>query len=65
MKEHPDKGGNSELFKEITVAYEVLSNAEKRDLYDKYGEEGVREGGGGMGGMDIFDILGGRMGGGG
>lgn len=66
LKEHPDKGGDPEAFKEITVAYEALSNPEKRDLYDKYGEEGLTEGGGGMGGgMDIFDILGGRMGGGG
>jgi DnaJ homolog subfamily A member 2 len=64
LKEHPDKGGDPEKFKEISVAYEVLSNNEKRDLYDKYGEEGVRDGGGGHGGMgDIFEMFG--MGGGG
>jgi len=64
LKEHPDKGGDPEAFKEITVAYEVLSNAEKRDLYDKYGEDGVNDGGmGGGGGFDIFDMLNGRMGG--
>jgi len=58
LKEHPDKGGDPEIFKEITVAYEVLSDPEKRALYDKYGEEGVRDGGGMSSGFgDIFDIL--------
>ena len=67
MKEHPDKGGDPEKFKDISVAYEVLSDKDKRDLYDKYGEEGVRDNGGmGGGGMsDIFDLINGRMGGGG
>ena len=41
LKEHPDKGGNPEMFKKISGAYEVLNNPEKRDLYDKYGVEGV------------------------
>jgi len=62
VKLHPDKGGDPEQFKELTAAYEVLSNPEKRELYDKYGIDGVREGGGGM---DPFaDILGGLFGGG-
>lgn len=66
LKEHPDKGGDPEKFKELTVAYEVLCDNEKRQLYDQYGEEGVRDGGGMSSGFgDIFDILGGRMGGGG
>lgn len=62
LKEHPDKGGDPEAFKELTVAYEILGDPEKRQLYDKYGEEGVNNGGGmgGMGGMDIFDMLNGR-----
>jgi DnaJ family protein A protein 2 len=65
LKEHPDKGGDPEKFKEVTVAYEVLMDAEKRDLYDKYGEEGLKEGGGGGSGFgDIFDMFGGGRGGG-
>lgn len=38
---HPDKGGDEATFKEITRAYEVLSNEEKRQIYDQYGEEGL------------------------
>jgi DnaJ family protein A protein 2 len=63
LKYHPDKtGGDSEKFKEISEAYEVLRDAEKRKLYDQYGEEGVKEmgNGGPSGGMaDIFDMFGG------
>ena len=42
MKEHPDKGGDEEKFKEIAHAYEVLSDPEKKELYDKYGEDGLK-----------------------
>ena len=63
LKEHPDKGGDPEKFKEMTVAYEVLCDAQKRELYDQYGEEGLREGAGGGGMSDIFEMFG--MGGGG
>lgn len=62
MKEHPDKGGDADKFKEITGAYEVLSNPEKRQLYDDYGEEGVKNGGppGGAGGFGgLFEMFGG------
>ena len=38
-------------FKEISFAYEVLSNPEKRETYDRYGLEGLKEGGGGGGMM--------------
>lgn len=69
VKHHPDKGGDPEKFKEINAAYEVLGNPEKRELYDKYGIDGIRDGG--AGGMDPFEHLfgglfgGGRRGGGG
>ena len=63
LKEHPDKGGDPEKFKDITYAYEVLSDREKRELYDQHGEEGVKQGGGG-GGADLFSqMFGGGMGG--
>lgn len=56
---HPDKGGDENTFKEINAAYEVLCNKDKRELYDKYGLEGVKNGGGGMSDFgDIFDIFG-------
>ena len=35
---HPDKGGDPEKFKEITKAFETLSDEENRKLYDQYGE---------------------------
>ena len=47
IKNHPDKGGDPEKFKKISVAYDTLSDPEKKELYDKYGKEGVEQGGGG------------------
>ena len=52
-------------FAAISEAHEILTNEEKRALYDKYGMQGVKEGGGRGGGDfgDIFNMFG--MGGGG
>jgi len=53
-KYHPDRNKESnaeEQFKEVGEAYEVLSDPQKRQMYDQYGEAGVRNGGfGGAGG---------------
>jgi len=37
LKNHPDKGGNSEKFKKISDAYEILSDDNKRSNYDNFG----------------------------
>lgn len=62
LKFHPDKNPNEgERFKLISQAYEVLSNEEKRKIYDQGGEQAIKEGGSGGGGftspMDIFDMF--------
>lgn len=78
---HPDKVEGSEeekkaaavRFAEVNNAYEVLSDEEKRKIYDQYGEEGIKQHagqqaqGGGGGGRNIFDFFfgGGGFGGGG
>lgn len=43
LKYHPDKAGaaGAAKFKEINVAYEVLSDPQKRSIYDRYGEAGL------------------------
>jgi curved DNA-binding protein CbpA len=38
---HPDKGGDEEQFRKITQAYEVLSNANRREKYDATGDDTV------------------------
>nr|CAD1841576.1 unnamed protein product [Ananas comosus var. bracteatus] len=43
IKNHPDKGGDPEKFKELAQAYEVLSDPEKREIYDQYGEDASRK----------------------
>ncbi len=80
IKYHPDKNPDDKeaeaKFKEAAEAYEVLSNAEKRQRYDQFGHAGVGGAAGGSGGFgggmnmeDIFeqfgDIFGGAFGGGG
>lgn len=43
LRYHPDKNkspGAEDKFKEIAEAYDVLSDAKKKDIYDRFGEEG-------------------------
>ena len=51
MQYHPDRNNGSkdaeEQFKAISEAYDVLRDPEKRAAYDRYGEAGLRGGGGG------------------
>ena len=74
IKYHPDKNPDDaqaeEKFKEAAEAYEVLSNAEKKQRYDQFGHAGMGgAGGGGFGGgmnmEDIFSQFGDIFGGGG
>ncbi len=62
MQYHPDKNPGDkeaeEKFKEAAEAYDVLSNAEKRQRYDQFGHAGVGGNGGfGGGGMNMEDIF--------
>ncbi|XP_033133236.1 chaperone protein dnaJ 2-like [Brassica rapa] len=62
----PIEKQRNRVFKELAQAYEVLSEAEKREIYDLYGEDALKEGmGGGGGGHDPFDIFSSFFGGGG
>lgn len=55
---HPDKGGDPKLFAEITHAAEILSDPEKRKVYDRYGEKGINQGmSSNSGPQDLFDLL--------
>lgn len=48
-KHHPDKGGSGDMFKEVSEAYQILSDRDKKAQYDKFGR--VFDGGvGGAGG---------------
>lgn len=49
VKYHPDKNPDHKeeserKFREVSEAYEVLSDASKREIYDKFGEEGLKQG---------------------
>lgn len=65
---HPDKNkeeGAADKFAEIAYAYEILTDEEKKGIYDRHGEEGLKQheqqrgGGGGHGGFDdIFSHFG-------
>jgi len=57
LQHHPDKGGSPERFKEISTAYSILSDPRKREIYDKYGEEGLSILEGGWFGEDGNEIL--------
>jgi molecular chaperone DnaJ len=68
LKYHPDRNpgdnGAEERFKEASEAYQVLSDADKRAAYDRYGHAGVSSAGSGFGGgpfggaVDLGDIFG-------
>jgi molecular chaperone DnaJ len=73
---HPDKNAGDkeaeERFKEVQTAYDVLSDAEKRKQYDRFGSQNGRPGSVGpnvdfgnfdFGGFDVSDLLGGIFGG--
>jgi molecular chaperone DnaJ len=62
MQYHPDRNNGApeaeEKFKEITEAYDVLRDPNKRAAYDRYGEAGLRGGGAGFHHVDLSEALG-------
>lgn len=45
LEHHPDRGGDAEIFKKINGAYEILSDPDKKQMYDKYGKDGLKNSG--------------------
>jgi len=48
LKYHPDKNKDDpkkaeEMFQKIVEAYEVLKDPKQKEIYDKYGEEGLKQ----------------------
>ena len=41
LEHHPDRGGDTDKFKEISNAYSILSDPQKRQVYDQFGEAGL------------------------
>jgi len=60
MQYHPDRNNGDKAsesrFKEITEAYDVLRDPQKRQLYDRYGEQGLRGAAGQQAGFHPFDL---------
>ena len=60
MEHHPDRNGGCEeaegRFKEINEAYSILSDAQKRAAYDRFGHAGVNGSGGGGGNGQFHDV---------
>ena len=63
MEHHPDRNAGSPeaevRFKELSEAYEVLKDPDRRAAYDRFGQDGLRGGGfgGAQGGFDLHDAI--------
>ena len=57
LKEHPDKGGDEDKFKKIQTAYEILSDEEKRPIYDQHGLQGLEQDSQGSGPVNPHDVF--------